>query len=171
MYALSIQYVHQTVLYKSLVLVPTCYGLQCAVKTIFCTLSDLLIPSFTLSFSPILYLNNTLFKDNWRPRENYSPLCEKIVSLRKDALSPGGEVPRHYLESAKITERRGRPVIYSTCPNTHEHVLTYTQWHENARTNAKISMLFYSLGKNLGAMWWRTFEEGNTTERNQANWL
>lgn len=110
--------------------------LLCTIKIFF----SLLFKTFSADLSPVFYLNNTLFKANWRPKGNYFPLRQKIVCLPKDALSPGGEVPHHYTESTKITLRR-ELFIRLTCSNTHGHVLPFTQRHKHTHGSKDTSIL------------------------------
>lgn len=104
-----------TVHSESLALCHMSCSLWYAINTILWTLWSFFCVVFIYLFPP------TFYKANWRARRNYFPLCWKIVRLLKDALSPREEVPRHYLESAKITQRRGLCVIYSA------HMPKYTR--------------------------------------------
>lgn len=83
------------------------------------------------------------------------PFCQKIVRLPKDALSPGGQVPHHYLESAKITQRRGLRVIYAAhmpkhtlaCAQMHAEMPKHTHTHLFSRTHCRGCLPFFWLEK------------------------
>lgn len=133
-----------------------------------------LAPSLPL-FSPLSYL---FFKPSFsKLTEDWGKIilpffCEKIVCLPKDALSPGGQVPHHYLESAKITQRGGLRVIYSAhmpkrtraCArihkDTHTHINERTHTRAHGHTEGNVCLFFSVwLEKYLRAMKWGTCEE------------
>lgn len=92
------------------------------------------------------------------------PFRRKIVRLPKDALSPGGQVPHHYLESAKITQRRGLRVIYAA--HMPKHTLACAQMHTEMakQTHTHTLMLTDTPQRSLSFFWLEKIPQGYKME-------
>jgi len=110
------------------------------------------------------------------------PFSRKWCAFPKDAVSPGGQVPHHYLESAKITQGRGLGVIYS--PHMLKHTSAWAQihtkkhkWmerniHAHGHDAEKVCLFLpWKISRGLcdwGPVGW--IQEANKTKSKHATW-
>lgn len=122
-----------------------------------------------LSLSSVLYLNNTLFKANWRPRENDSPLSpENCASSEGCSFSWRTGSPSLTWERKDHSEKRAPS--YLCCSHAQTHTGMCSDAHRDGETDshshtyahghtAEDVCLFSGLKKYLRAIRWRTCEE------------
>ena len=104
---------------------------SCSWKMYRSLFSDSLLTS-SLPLSSILYLNNTLFKANWRPRENDSPLLpENCASSEGCSFSWRTGSPSLPWERKDHSEKRAPS--YLCC----SHAQTHTGMCSDARRDAE----------------------------------